>query len=114
VRFFSDSMPSTIDLQPEQLQLVREILHAHVPGREIRAFGSRVLGTAKPTSDLDVCIMGERRVPPAVIERLRSAFSESNLPMKVDLVEWAGLSDGFRAIVERSSTVIQKPRSDIR
>lgn len=93
-------MPSTIKLRPDDLQLVRAILHAHTPGREVRAFGSRVVGKPKPASDLDLCIMGDDRLPPAVMERLRSAFSESPLPMKVDLVEWAGLKDGFRRIVD--------------
>lgn len=51
--------------------------------------------------------MGDDRLPPETMERLRSAFSESPLPMKVDLVEWAGLKDGFRQIVEGSGSVIQ-------
>jgi predicted nucleotidyltransferase len=100
-------MPSTINLQPDQLQLVRAILHAHVPEREVRAFGSRVRGTAKPASDLDLCIMGGVRLAPEIMEKLRSAFSDSPLPMKVDLVEWAGLKDGFRGIIEAADTVIQ-------
>ena len=100
-------MHSKINLRPDELQLVRAILHAHVPGREIRAFGSRVQGKVKPMSDLDLCIMGDVRVNPTVIDELRTAFSESTLPMKVDLVEWAGLKSGFRGIIEYSSTVIQ-------
>lgn len=100
-------MPSNIHLRPDQLQLVRAILRTHVPGREVRAFGSRVRGAPKPASDLDLCIMGDRHVPAVLMERLRTAFSESRLPMKVDLVQWAGLKNGFRGMIETAGTVIQ-------
>jgi hypothetical protein len=41
----------------------------------------------KPTSDLDLCIMGDDRLPAPLLERLRTAFSDSTLPMRVDVVE---------------------------
>lgn len=69
----------------------------------MRAFGSRAVGKAKPTSDLDLCIMGKTPLAPGVVERLRRAFSDSSIPYKIDVVEWAGLSDAFRAIIEQTS-----------
>lgn len=96
-----------IKLRPDELRLVRAVLHTHVPDREVRAFGSRVQGNVKPTSDLDLCIMGDERVNPRVIDDLRTAFSESPLPIKVDVVEWATLQEGFQRIVESTSTVLQ-------
>ena len=96
-----------IKLRPDDLRLVQAVLHTHVPDREVRAFGSRVQGKVKPTSDLDLCIMGNQRVKPNVIDDLQTAFSESSLPIKVDLVEWATLQEGFRKIVESTSTVLQ-------
>ncbi len=41
--FFADCMPSIIHLRPDELRLVRAILNTHIPAREVRAFGSRVL-----------------------------------------------------------------------
>ena len=99
-------MPSKIHLRPEELHIVRTILRAHVPARRTRAFGSRVIGTPQPASNLDLCIMGEGRVPPPILERLRSAFSESTLPMKVHLVEWEDISDGLRRVIRNSGVVI--------
>ena len=48
-----------LDLPENQLQLVRGILQEIAPDREVWAFGSRVKGTAKPYSDLDLVIRGE-------------------------------------------------------
>jgi type I restriction enzyme S subunit len=96
-------MQSPIDLSPRYLHLVRAILKRHVPGREVRAFGSRAVGKAKPTSDLDLCIMGETPLPTGVVEGLRRAFSDSSIPCKIDVVEWAGLREAFRAIIEQTA-----------
>lgn len=52
--FFFDFMPMPIHLRPDQAQLLRSILAAHVHGRTVLAFGSRVAGNVKPMSDLDV------------------------------------------------------------
>ena len=101
--FSSACMRSPIDLSPKYLHLVRAILKHYAPGREVRAFGSRAVGKAKPTSDLDLCIMGETPLAPGIVERLRRAFSDSSIPCKIDVVEWAGLSDAFRAIIEQAS-----------
>ena len=96
-------MPLKVDLRPEDLLLVRSLLRTHVRGREVRAFGSRVLGSAKKTSDLDLCVMGSDPLPQIDAEKLRNAFSESPLPIKVDVVQWAELRSGFRDIVAANS-----------
>jgi len=105
--FFSTDSMRSIDLQPDRLALVRTILWQLVPGLEVRAFGSRVTGTAKPMSDLDLCIMGESRLPSDAMDKVRAAFSESALPFKVDVVEWAALSEAFRAIIDKQFAVVQ-------
>lgn len=107
---FAISMRSHIALRTDQLRLVRTILRSHVPDREVRAFGSRVTGRCKPVSDLDLCVMGTGRLRPDALERLRLAFSESSLPMRVDVVEWNTLKTAFRKIVESTSVAIQPPR----
>ena len=90
---------SGLDIAPEHLKIVREILRRHLPDREVRVFGSRVTGRARTFSDLDLAIMGEAPLPPGVTAALAEAFSESDLPFKVDLVEWATISSQFRQII---------------
>ena len=45
-----------IDIRSDHLQMVQDILKRHIPNHEVSVFGSRVKGTAKDTSDLDLCI----------------------------------------------------------
>ncbi|MEE1653574.1 nucleotidyltransferase domain-containing protein [Brachymonas sp. G13] len=96
-----------VDLQPEQWQIVQHILHKHVPGHAVWAFGSRVKGTAKPYSDLDLAIITDTPLPLSLHAALADDFSVSDLPWKVDLVDWAVTSDAFRAVILRDRVVLQ-------
>ena len=96
-----------IDLEQKHLTEVQRILAAFVPHYEVWAFGSRVSGKAKPYSDLDMVIVTDQPVPPAVMSDLRDAFAESDLPMKVDLVDWATTSESFRRIIEQERVLVQ-------
>ena len=42
---------------------------------------------------------------------LNEAFAESDLPWKVDGVEWARMSDAFRRIVERDKVLLQRVKA---
>jgi predicted nucleotidyltransferase len=95
-----------IDLTPEQLAEVLRILRQHVPGRTVRAFGSRVQGNAKPFSDLDLAVMGEAPLDFRQFAALKDAFAESNLPFRVDVVDWAATSEAFRAIIDGAFEVL--------
>ena len=39
---------------------------------------------------------------------LNEAFAESDLPWKVDVVDWTRMSDAFRLIVEQGRVVLQR------
>ena len=78
-------MTGQIDITPEEQSIVLRILNEIVPDREVRAFGSRVTGKAKPFSDLDLAIMGDEPLSLETRARLEEAFSESDLPWKVDI-----------------------------
>jgi predicted nucleotidyltransferase len=56
-RFWRSALPERVlDLRPDQLQIVQHILQRRVPTFDVWAFGSRVKGTAKPYSDLDLAV----------------------------------------------------------
>jgi type I restriction enzyme S subunit len=39
---------------------------------------------------------------------LKEAFDESNLSIRVDIVDWATTSESFRKIIEQDKTIVQK------
>ena len=105
-----------IDLPADQLAVVRRLLAAHVPDVEVRAFGSRVGGKPRPFSDLDLALVGERALESARLEALRDAFSESDLPIRVDVTDWHAISEPFRKVIGRNYEVLRRavPKRDRR
>lgn len=100
-----------IKLKPKELEIVLDILARYVPDREVRAFGSRVAGTEKKFSDLDLVIMGETLLPSSILADMEDDFRESALPFKVDVIDWAATNDSFRKIIERKYVVVQQGKT---
>ncbi|MGI9228357.1 MAG: restriction endonuclease subunit S [Gammaproteobacteria bacterium] len=96
-----------VDLRSDHWKLVCSILREHVPDRDVLAFGSRAKWTAREYSDLDLVIKGNTPLPLNIKSELSYAFTESNLPFKVDVVDWATSSPSFREIISRDSVVAQ-------
>ena len=96
-----------IDLAPAQLELVQRLLRELVPQCEVRAFGSRVVGTAKPYSDLDLAVVGTSELAADRIDALREAFQNSDLPIRVDVLDWWLVSERFRGVIARGFEVVQ-------
>lgn len=96
-----------LDIRPDYLQLVKAILQKHVPQYEVWAFGSRAKWTAKEYSDLDLCVVSDQPLSFKVLGAMAEDFSESDLPWKVDIVDWATTSASFRKIIERDKVVVQ-------
>lgn len=96
-----------IDLSPDDLERVRRILAAHVPDRDVWAFGSRVNGKAHPLSDLDLVILGAPPLERSTLMQLQEAFQESELPMRVDVLDWHRIAPSFQAVIERDYEILQ-------
>ena len=98
-----------LDLRPDHWAILRDALRRHVPDREVLVFGSRAMWTAKDYSDLDLAIMGEEPLPLRAFSALDEALVESDLPFRVDIVDWARIDDGFRSIIRRGAVSVQAP-----
>ena len=92
-------------IPPEHLEEVKRILAFWAPRLPAYAFGSRVHGrTLKRTSDLDICFKGDAPVPKKVMRQVTNAFDVSDIPFRVDIVDWHDLSQDFRANIEADLT----------
>jgi predicted nucleotidyltransferase len=96
-----------IDLAPHHLEKVRTILRKHVPHCEVRAFGSRVGCNAKGYSDLDLAVVASGKLSDDALRHLKEAFEESDLPFRVDVLDWHATSPDFRDVIEKEYEVIQ-------
>jgi predicted nucleotidyltransferase len=91
---------AAIDPPEDHRRLVQGILTAHLPpGSVAWVFGSRATGRARPFSDLDLLVDAGRRLTLDERAALAEAFTECDLPYKVDVVDWQGLDEHFRQII---------------
>lgn len=100
-----------IDIAPEDWAIVEDILRRHVPDLEVWAFGSRAQHKARRYSDLDLAIISPTPLSFSLLGRLKDDFSDSDLPWRVDVLDWATTSPEFRAIVARDKVVVQRAHS---
>jgi len=98
-----------INIDQDHLRIVLDILHRLAPQYSVWAFGSRAVGKAKRYSDLDLAIITDTPLSLTHRGALAEAFSESDLPWRVDLVDWAATSESFRQIIARDKVVLQSP-----
>lgn len=100
-----------IDISKKHLNIVKEILSNHVPDCEVRVFGSRIEGNAKPYSDLDLVIIGKAKLDRKIMIGLKEAFQESALPFRVDILDWHRISDNFKKIIEKRYKILLPHRT---
>lgn len=104
-----------LKMQPGHWEIVKEILERNVQDLEVWAFGSRVILNeisivkVKEYSDLDLAIISVNPMGFVLLSKLNEEFRASELPYKVDVVEWLTTSDSFKKIIELGRIVIQEP-----
>jgi predicted nucleotidyltransferase len=69
-------------------------------------FGSRVKGTHKEFSDLDLCYRVD--IPDSVLANLLNDFEQSDLPFKVDIIAWNRCSPEFQKHIENDLMPVEK------
>lgn len=95
-----------LELEPKYLEMVKSILKSHVSECEVRAYGSRVTGKSRKYSDLDISVVGVKKLDRRRLMELRNAFDESDLPIRVDVHDWHNTSPDFQRIIEANHVVI--------
>ncbi|WP_176596480.1 restriction endonuclease subunit S [Sphingobium sp. 15-1] len=107
-------MKQPIDLRPDHARIVHEIIARHLPaGVSVRVFGSRAKWSAKPHSDLDLAVKGKGPLPRSALGDLAEAFSESDLPFRVDVVDWHTVAPSFQAVIDRDGLPLTVPLGQV-
>lgn len=97
-----------LDISPNHLKIVQDILRKYLSAYEVWAFGSRAKWLAKEYSDLDLCVISQYPISFNILGLLEEAFNDSDLPYKVDIVDWSTTSASFREIIKKDKVVVQK------
>jgi uncharacterized protein len=103
-------MTLRIDLSAVHRQLVLELLAELLPpSAQVWVFGSRATGRARRYSDLDLLIDVGRPLSLDEAALLREGFEESDLPYRVDIVDWHAIGDRFRRLIAAQRILLNAP-----
>ena len=103
-------MTDVIDITPEQRKTLLGFLHRFIPDVAVWAYGSRVKGTARTNSDLDLAAFATP-AQRALVSELKDTLAESNIPFLVDLHVWDDVPERFHEIIRKEYVVLQEGRS---
>jgi len=80
-----------IQLSVKHQGIVEDVIKAQLTTQKVFVFGSRAKNKARQFSDLDLCIAGEKLSFSQML-KLKDAFTESDLPYFVDILQEQNLS----------------------
>jgi predicted nucleotidyltransferase len=81
---------------------------------EVLAYGSRVNGNAHNGSDLDLTVRRYDRQPisPNILTIFIDKIRNSNIPILIDIHDWATLPPNFHCQIEKQHEVIYKKQQN--
>jgi predicted nucleotidyltransferase len=100
-----------IAVSDAEWKIIQNIFDKYIPNFEVWAFGSRARFTQKPFSDLDIAVINNVPIELSKMADLHNAFTDSDLPYKVDIVDWQNTAKDFQDLIRLDHVVIQKHRN---
>jgi len=94
-----------IAITDSERKLIESIIRSEITGCAALAFGSRVNGTHTASSDLDIAIIASDNHPVPIWD-IKEQFMESDIPFKVDVLDYNQISDTFRRIIDQGCELI--------
>ncbi len=95
-----------INLEKRYLDILKSIISHYIPDCEVRIFGSRTRSNCKKYSDIDIVALNNTPLEEKAKRDMMESFDESDIPYRVDFVEWTDLDEQFRAGILKDSILI--------
>lgn len=96
----------------EQMEYLINAIERYVPDVTVWAFGSRIKGSSRPTSDLDLAFLCDKKTAKKGLPRLSEALRESDLPFKVQILDYNRLPENMKENIRQQYVVLCKPPQD--
>lgn len=99
-----------LELRRKDAETIMRLLTEYASNAEVWSYGSRVKERSHPASDLDLVLRNpaDLSIPQTRLAQLRDALAESNLPILVDVVDWARIPEEFRREIEKEHSIVQQ------
>jgi predicted nucleotidyltransferase len=92
-----------INLLPEHIDTIKQIINRYLNNPKIKIFGSRTNGSSNKNSDIDIAIISDKKIDFKTLAEIKIAFEESDIPYRVDIIDYISASENFKKIIDSSS-----------
>ncbi len=97
----------TLILNTRYKKTLKDLFEQYIPHHQVWAFGSRIQGKSHEGSDLDLIVINLQN-PDQITKNLltlSAAIKESELPILIDLLDWALIPDDFQTEIRENHLV---------
>lgn len=91
---------SNLNLDNQYVKFIKDTINSVLDDVEIYIFGSRTQGKSLEYSDVDIALKGESLLDFDKILNIRSMFSNSTFPYKVDIIDLNNIDEKFYNIIK--------------
>ena len=91
---------SNLNLDNRYIDFIKDTINSVLDDVEIYIFGSRTQGKSLEYSDVDIALKSKNQIEFDKILNLRSIFSNSTFPYKVDIIDLNNIDEKFYNIIK--------------
>jgi predicted nucleotidyltransferase len=95
-----------ITVSVRHLSYLLEQLKLYIPDATVWAFGSRVKGSNRTSSDLDLAVLCDKETAKKQLPKLNEVFIESNIPFKVQLLDFNRLPVNMQENIKEKYVIL--------
>ena len=98
-----------VAVSAEEMEYLLDTIRRYIPHATVWAFGSRIAGTHRPNSDLDLAVLCDKETALKNLPRLHETLTESDLPFKVQLLDFNRLPEHMKNNIQEKYVVLYQP-----
>lgn len=98
-----------ITVTVRHLRYLLEQLKLYIPDATVWAFGSRVKGSNRTSSDLDLAVLCDKETATKQLPKLNEVFIESDIPFKVQLLDFNRLPVNMQDNIKKKYIILYRP-----
>ena len=95
-----------ISVPINHLQYILEQLESYIPDATVWVFGSRIKGSNRPASDLDLAVLCDKETAKKQLPKLNEIFIESDIPFKIQLLDFNRLPSNMQENIKTQYIII--------
>jgi predicted nucleotidyltransferase len=98
-----------ISIPMHHLQYILEQLKLYISDSTVWAFGSRVKGSNRSASDLDLAVLCDIETAKEQLPKLNMVFIESDIPFKIQLLDFNRIPENMQENIKKRYVILYQP-----